>query len=113
MGFAFGYGFKRRSYLLYRKWREFFSTQWAGGVVLLFFVVVAMLYLDYDTVRELFNDRFYWDGNENLLLYTTASDVITAKASGKEYAVTKKKQEEDYVIVIQIQHSVLQDRLLR
>ncbi len=59
----------------------------------------GMLYLDYDTVRELFNDRFYWDGNENLLLYTTASDVITAKASGKEYAVTKKKQEEDYVIV--------------
>lgn len=59
----------------------------------------GMLYLDYDTVRELFNDRFYWDGNENLLLYTTASDVITAKASSKEYTVTKKKQEEDYVIV--------------
>ena len=59
----------------------------------------GMLYLDYDTVRELFNDRFYWDGNENLLLYTTASDVITAKVSEKEYSVTKKKHQENYVIV--------------
>lgn len=59
----------------------------------------GMLYLDYDTVRELFNDRFYWDGNENLLLYTTASDVITAKVSEKEYSVTKKKYQENYVIV--------------
>ena len=45
----------------------------------------GMLYLDYDTVRELFNDRFYWDGNENLLLYTTASDVITAKEIGRAH----------------------------
>ena len=59
----------------------------------------GMLYLDYDTVRKLFNDRFYWDGNENLLLYTTASDVITAEASSKKYSVTKKKHEENYVIV--------------
>ena len=43
MGFSFGYGFKRRSYIFYQKGRNFFSTQWAGGVVLLFFVVVAML----------------------------------------------------------------------
>lgn len=43
MGFSFGYGFKRRSYIFYRKGRNFFSTQWAGGAVLLFFVVIAML----------------------------------------------------------------------
>ena len=35
MGFSFGYGFKRRSYIFYQKGRNFFSTQWAGGVVLL------------------------------------------------------------------------------
>ena len=58
-----------------------------------------MLYLEYDTVRKLLNDRFYWDGNENLLLYTTASDVITALALEKEYSITKKKEEVDYVIV--------------
>lgn len=42
MSFSFGYGFKRRSYIFYQKGRNFFSTQWAGGVILLFFVVVAM-----------------------------------------------------------------------
>ena len=55
MGFAFGYGFKRRSYLLYRKWREFFSTQWAGGVVLLFFVVVAMLLANIPATAEFYH----------------------------------------------------------
>ena len=27
----------------------------------------GMAYLDYETVKELFNSRFYWDFNENLL----------------------------------------------
>ena len=43
------------------------------------------LYVDYDTVRELFNSRFYWDANENLLLYTTPSDVVYAAASSNYY----------------------------
>lgn len=43
MSLNFGYGFKRRSYIFYQKGRTFFNTQWAGGLVLLFFVVVAMI----------------------------------------------------------------------
>lgn len=43
MGFASGYGFKRRSYIFYQRGRNFFNTQWAGGVILLLFVVVAMV----------------------------------------------------------------------
>lgn len=39
----FRYGFKRRSYIFYQKGRTFFNTQWAGGLVLLLFVVVAMV----------------------------------------------------------------------
>lgn len=31
MGFSFGYGFKRRSYIFYQKGRNFFSTQWEIG----------------------------------------------------------------------------------
>lgn len=56
-------------------------------------------YLDYETVKDLLNGRFYWDENENLLLYTTASDVVSAPVSGKDYYVTKEKKTEDYVIV--------------
>ena len=35
MSWTIGYGFKRRSYILYHNSRHFFGTQWAGGVVLL------------------------------------------------------------------------------
>lgn len=59
----------------------------------------GMAYLDYETVKDLLNSRFYWDENENLLLYTTSSDVISAPASGKDYYVTKQKNTEDYIIV--------------
>lgn len=57
------------------------------------------LYIDYETVRELFNSRFYWDANENLLLYTTPSDVISAEVSGRDYYITKEKKTEKYTIV--------------
>ncbi len=59
----------------------------------------GVLYVDYETVKDLFNRRFYWDTNENLLLYTTADDVISAEVSGRDYFVTKKKHTEDYTIV--------------
>lgn len=57
------------------------------------------VYLDYEVVKELFNGRFYWDGNENILLYTTPSDVVSAEISSKDYYVTKEKHTEEYVIV--------------
>lgn len=59
----------------------------------------GMLYVDYETARDLFNSRFYWDSNENLLLYTTAEDVISASVSSKDYFVTKEKHTENYEIV--------------
>lgn len=59
----------------------------------------GMAYLDYDTVKNLLNERFYWDGYENILLYTTPEDVISASASSKDYYVTKEKKSENYTIV--------------
>lgn len=56
------------------------------------------VYLDYEVVKELFNGRFYWDGNEHILLYTTPSDVVSAEISGKDYYVTEEKHSEEYVI---------------
>ena len=37
-------------------------------------------YLDYQTIHDHINERFYWDANENVLLYTTPSDLITVSA---------------------------------
>lgn len=59
----------------------------------------GMVYLDYETVHDVFNSRFYWDGNENLLLYTTTTDVISAAASSSDYYITKEKKTENYTIV--------------
>lgn len=57
------------------------------------------IYLEYSTVRKYLNPRFYWDPNENVLLYTTPSDVITASVGSKDYYISKNKNTENYVIV--------------
>ena len=57
------------------------------------------VYLAYHTIRQYLNQRFYWDANENILRYTTDSNVISVKAGEKSYMVGKKSQNEDYSIV--------------
>lgn len=47
------------------------------------------VYIDYDTVVTEFNNRFYWDQNENILTYTTPTEIIQAGPVGNKYSVTK------------------------
>lgn len=56
-------------------------------------------YIDYDTVAGYLNKRFYWDANENLLIYTTATEVIKAEVGSKAYYVNKSKTDTSYQIV--------------
>ncbi len=58
------------------------------------------IYLDYDYVHDYLNDRFYWDTNENILLYTTSSNVIKASADSKDFYIGRKKDSKDYKIVL-------------
>lgn len=57
------------------------------------------IYLDYNFVKQNFNSRFYWDNNENVLIYTTPDDVIKADVGSREYSQTKSKNAVEYVIV--------------
>lgn len=57
------------------------------------------VYLDFDTVHDLINDRFFWDSNENKLLYTTATDLISVEAESTSYLVTKDSHSLDHTIV--------------
>lgn len=57
------------------------------------------VYLDYQAVRQYLNQRFYWDSNENILRYTTDSDVISVNAGESSYMVGKKKNTAEYAIV--------------
>lgn len=59
----------------------------------------GILYVGYDFVKNMLNEKFYWDNNENVLIYTTPTDVIKAQLGSQEYYVTKVKNNVDYVIV--------------
>lgn len=57
------------------------------------------VYIDYDTVVEHINKRFYWDNNENLLIYTTPTEIIKASAGESSYLVNKTQEKTDYPVV--------------
>lgn len=56
-------------------------------------------YLNYELVHDKLNQRFYWDANENILRYTTPSDVISVDSGSSDYYVTREKNTEAYTIV--------------
>ncbi len=56
-------------------------------------------YIQYETVRDYINSRFYWDPNENTLLYTLPTDMVSVEVGSKDYSVSNEKQSEDYVIL--------------
>ncbi len=57
------------------------------------------VYLDYNTVYNYINSRFYWDTNENILRYTTSTDLISAAAESTSYTVSKEAKSFDQIIV--------------
>lgn len=57
------------------------------------------MYLEYQTVHDYLNERFYWDANENILRYVTPTDVISVNAGEQSYMVTKSSENTDYTIV--------------
>lgn len=46
-------------------------------------------YLDYKFVHDYINPRFYWDENENILLYATSNGLISASADANSYLTNK------------------------
>ena len=67
------------------------------------------VYLDYQFVHDSINSRFYWDSNENILLYTTANNVISAKAGDTKYYIGKSSKDYERVIVKATADSALID----
>lgn len=62
-------------------------------------MINGVVYLDYQLVRDSINSRFYWDANENKLLYTTPTDLITVNAESDSYTVTKDTKSFGHTIV--------------
>ena len=51
------------------------------------------IYLDYQFVHDMINPRFYWDANENILLYATEQALYTVNADKTSYQVNKANTE--------------------
>ncbi len=56
-------------------------------------------YVSTEVVKEYLNDRFYWDSAENLYIYTTPTEMITAHVGESQYLVDKQATPTDYQIV--------------
>lgn len=56
-------------------------------------------YLEYSVIRQYINERFYWDSNENVLLYTLPDGNVSVEVGGKDYMDITTKRSENYVIL--------------
>lgn len=56
-------------------------------------------YIEYSVVRDRINSRFYWDSNENVLLYTLPQGNVTAEVGSSEYTDINESRSEDYIIL--------------
>lgn len=48
-------------------------------------VIDGVMYQDLDSIKEEYNDRFYWDEHDQMLLYTTSEEVISAPLNARSY----------------------------
>ena len=57
-------------------------------------------YVDYQAVKEVLNDYFYWDSDNNTMLYTMPTDVVQIPAGTSSYTADGKTQDLTYNIVL-------------
>lgn len=56
------------------------------------------VYIELELVNDI-NYKFYWDDNENILIFTTATEIIKAETGKSYYYINKTKKETTYPIV--------------
>ena len=56
-------------------------------------------YVEYSVVRHYINERFYWDPNESIMLYTLPGGNVSVAVGSKEYTEINEKKSENYVIL--------------
>ena len=56
-------------------------------------------YIEYSIVREFINERFYWDPNESIMLYTLPNGNVSVSVGSEEYTEVTEKKSEDFIIL--------------
>ena len=62
-------------------------------------VISGRPYVSTEVVKEYLNARFYWDSAENLYIYTTPTEMITARVGESQYLVDKQTMSTEYQIL--------------
>ena len=57
------------------------------------------VYVPYEVVTDYLNQRFYWDANENVLLYTLPKEIVRVDVGSNQYTISKQTGSEEYVIL--------------
>ena len=57
------------------------------------------IYVPYEIVRDYLNSRFYFDSNENILLYTLENAIVRTDVGSKAYTIAKEEYSENYAIL--------------
>ena len=63
-------------------------------------ILDEVAYVDYQAVKEVLNDYFYWDSENNTMLYTMPTDVVQIPAGSNSYTADGKTQSLNYNIVL-------------
>lgn len=91
-----------------KDWQEYFSVSEEDEAAVILNnelteikakLIDGEVYVTTDTLYDYLNSRFYWDAEENLLLYTTPTELITAQLGSNTYTVAKTSSTEDYAPV--------------
>lgn len=56
-------------------------------------------YIEYSVVRKQINERFYWDPNESIMLYTLPNGNVSVTVGSSEYTEVSEKKTENYTIL--------------
>lgn len=56
-------------------------------------------YISYSMVKELFNNKFYWDANEHIMILTRPQEIIKIQPDTAEITVNKGSVAKEYVVV--------------
>lgn len=62
-------------------------------------IIDGQAYVEYSVVRDYINERFYWDPNENIMLYTLPNGNVSVTVGSSAYTSVTERKSESYVIL--------------
>jgi len=63
-------------------------------------MIEGFVYLDFESVQKLLNDRFYIDSNEEWFIYTTPTDIIKSRIGTNSYTIGGYEETTPYTVCL-------------